>query len=113
MEVTVAGTAGLQVTQRALLDFPGFAQEFLRRNPAYVRDYDCVMTGGRRGDVAAREAMARRWGLCFPIPAEPPCARTPCALVGGDLRLHPNPRRGAAGLPGGRSLCASALPARL
>ncbi|APZ99715.1 hypothetical protein BWQ93_15420 [Sphingopyxis sp. QXT-31] len=71
MEVAVAGTIGLQVTQRAPLDFPGFAQEFLRRNPAYVRDYDCVMTGGRRGDVAAREAMARRWGLCFPMPADP------------------------------------------
>ncbi|KTE18359.1 MULTISPECIES: transcriptional regulator domain-containing protein [Sphingomonadales] len=101
MEVTVAGTAGLQVTQRALLDFPGFAQEFLRRNPAYVRDYDCVMTGGRRGDIAAREAMARRWGLCFPMSAVPLGARKSCALVGGDLRLHQHPRRGAAGMPGG------------
>ncbi|MGQ3290156.1 MULTISPECIES: transcriptional regulator domain-containing protein [unclassified Sphingopyxis] len=67
----MADTAGLKVTQRAPLDFPGFAQEFLRRNPVYVRDYDCVMTGGRRGDVAAGEAMARRWGLCFPMPADP------------------------------------------
>src|SRR3546814_15631020 len=63
-------TVQLQVTPQAPLDFPGFAQEFLRRNPAYVRDYDCVMTGGRRGDVAAREAMARRWGLCFPMRSE-------------------------------------------
>ena len=75
--------------------------EFLRRNPAYVRDYDCVMTGGRRGDIAAREAMARRWGLCFPMSAVPLGARKSCALVGGDLRLHQHPRRGAAGMPGG------------
>lgn len=62
----MAGTVGLQVTQRAPLDFPGFAQEFLRRNPAYVRDFDSVMAG-TRGDPAAREVMARRWGLCFPL----------------------------------------------
>lgn len=97
----MADTAGLQVTQRAPLDFPGFAQEFLRRDPAYVRDYDCVMTGGRRGDVAAREAMARRWGLCFPMPADPLGARMSRALVGGDLRLHQHPQRGAARMPGG------------
>ncbi len=98
--MAVAGTVGLQVTQRAPLDFPGFAQEFLRRDPDYVRDYDCVMTGGRRGDVAAQEAMARRWGLCFPMPAGPLGARKSCALVGGDLRLHEHPRRGPAGMPG-------------
>jgi hypothetical protein len=37
---------------RRLLDKPGFAQEFLRRD-----------------SIAEREVMARRWGLCFPLRA--------------------------------------------
>ena len=49
----------------ARLDFPGFAQEFLRRNPEYRRDYESVMSDPE-GDPTAREVMARRWGLCFP-----------------------------------------------
>ena len=47
------------------LDFPGYAQEFLRRSPDYRRDYDSVMPD-RHADPAAQEVMARRWGLCFP-----------------------------------------------
>lgn len=47
------------------LDFPGYAQEFLRRSPEYVRDYEGVMSD-RHADPASREVMARRWGLCFP-----------------------------------------------
>lgn len=65
----MASTIGSQMAPRAPLDFPGFAQEFLRRNPAYVGDYDKMMSGARRGDAAAREVMARRWGLCFPMSA--------------------------------------------
>lgn len=49
----------------ARLDFPGFAQEFLRRNPEYRRDYESVMADPD-GDPTAQEVMARRWGLCFP-----------------------------------------------
>lgn len=53
---------------RRLLDKPGFAQEFLRRNPRYRSDYRNVMR--LRGDSAeGREVMARRWGLCFPLRA--------------------------------------------
>lgn len=65
----MAGMIGSQ-TMQAPLDFPGFAQEFLRRNPAYILDYDSVMAGARCGDPAAREVMVRRWGLCFPMPTD-------------------------------------------
>ena len=51
---------------RRLLDRPGFAQEFLRRNPRYRSDYRNLM-GARRGSTPEREVMARRWGLCFPL----------------------------------------------
>ena len=50
---------------KAWLDFPGFAQEFLRRGPEYRRDYESVMSDPE-GDPTAQEVMARRWGLCFP-----------------------------------------------
>lgn len=52
--------------KRALrLDFPGYAQEFLRRSPDYRRDHEIVMSD-RHVDPASQEGMARRWGLCFP-----------------------------------------------
>lgn len=47
------------------LDFPGYAQEFLRRSPDYRRDYQSVMADPDAGP-ALQEVMARRWGLCFP-----------------------------------------------
>ncbi|MGV7123353.1 transcriptional regulator domain-containing protein [Sphingopyxis sp. 550A] len=50
---------------KSRLDFPGFAQEFLRRNPEYRRDYESVMPDPE-GNPTAQEVMARRWGLCFP-----------------------------------------------
>lgn len=50
------------------LDFACFAQEFLRRNPAYARDYRAVMpeTGAARSSIE-KEEMARRWGLTFSL----------------------------------------------
>ncbi|SNT09399.1 transcriptional regulator domain-containing protein [Sphingopyxis indica] len=51
--------------RKARLDFPDFAQEFLRRNLEYCRDYKNVMSDPE-GDPKAQEVMARRWGLCFP-----------------------------------------------
>lgn len=53
---------------QAPLDFPGFAQEFLRRNPAYRRAYASVMSDAH-SSPAAREVMAQGWGLCFPLSA--------------------------------------------
>jgi hypothetical protein len=50
------------------LDRPGFAVEFLRRNPDYRND--CLQTRQRitQGDLeaqTAQAALARRWGLRF------------------------------------------------
>ena len=53
---------------RRLLDKPGFAQEFLRRNPRYRSDYQNVMRT-RQGSTEEQEVMARRWGLAFPLRA--------------------------------------------
>jgi hypothetical protein len=50
------------------LERPGFAVEFLRRNPRYRRDYKRTMQQIARGVIdaeTARSALARRWGLCF------------------------------------------------
>ena len=52
------------------LDFAGFAQEFLRRNAAYRAEYAQLARLSSRGDApAAREVMARRWALRFPVRA--------------------------------------------
>ncbi|WP_099185365.1 transcriptional regulator domain-containing protein [Sphingobium fuliginis] len=53
---------------RRLLDKPGFAQEFLRRNPRYRSDFQKVMRA-RRSSTEEQEVMARRWGLAFPLRA--------------------------------------------
>ncbi len=53
---------------RRLLDKPGFAQEFLRRNPRYQSNYQKVMRA-REGSTEEQEVMARRWGLAFPLRA--------------------------------------------
>ena len=73
------------------LDFPGFAQEFLRRNPVYRRHYDSLISVPRR-DAAAQEEMAQRWGLCFPGRPTPGRDRRAGLLVAGPLSLHRHPR---------------------
>lgn len=50
------------------LDRPGFAAEFLRRNPDYQSDCQRVRHRVSQGSLdlqAARTELARRWGLCF------------------------------------------------
>jgi hypothetical protein len=50
------------------LERPGFAVEFLRRNPRYRRDYKRTMKQISQGVIDAetgRAALARRWGLYF------------------------------------------------
>lgn len=50
------------------LERPGFAVEFLRRNPEYRRDFASTeRLIARRGvdERAARARLARRWGLQF------------------------------------------------
>jgi hypothetical protein len=57
------------------LDRAGFAAEFLRRNPVYRRDYLRV-TRGVAADMVNQTpaclALARRWGLSFPVRPTPP-----------------------------------------
>ncbi len=49
------------------LDAPGFAWEFLRRNPAFQRDRKRLEEAAKRGTLSAEEAdaFARRWGVRF------------------------------------------------
>ena len=74
------------------LDFPGYAQEFLRRSPDYRRDYESVMTDPDAGP-ALQEVMARRWGLCFPGRPAPHGAQGAGLLGRGGLPLYRDPRR--------------------
>lgn len=51
------------------LDREQFAVEFLRRNPAYVEDYNNTRASIESGELPAAAALAqlaRRWGLSFP-----------------------------------------------
>ena len=51
------------------LDRPGFAWEFLRRNPAYQEEYETIVRGAASdagSEGLTGEALARRWGLSFP-----------------------------------------------
>jgi hypothetical protein len=45
-------------------DRADFAQEFLRRNPAYRRQF-AAARGGTRTSAAALGRVARQWGLVF------------------------------------------------
>lgn len=48
-------------------EYPDFAQEFLRRNPGYRRDYRRVsrqIADGRMTAAGASEAVSK-WGLVF------------------------------------------------
>jgi Family of unknown function (DUF6499) len=52
------------------LDFADFAQEFLRRNPQYRRQYRQIIEDGVLDTAADRcAAMANSWGLHFPVSA--------------------------------------------
>lgn len=52
------------------LDFPGYAQEFLRRNPDYRIQYKQMMAGiDEDAPPDLQEVMAQRWGLSFPMSA--------------------------------------------
>jgi hypothetical protein len=51
-------------------DLAGFAQEFLRRNPIYRREWLHLKRGGDSQSSQTQtsyEEMARHWGLCFSL----------------------------------------------
>ena len=49
-------------------DAPGFASQFVKRHPDYVRDRERLQEKERHGtlDPAEADAFARRWGLLLP-----------------------------------------------
>jgi len=49
------------------LDAPGFAWEFLNRNPAFERDCERLEEAGENGPLSAGEltGFAQRWGVRF------------------------------------------------
>ena len=71
------------------LDAPGFAWEFLSRNPAFERDCRRLERAGDQGPLSADEldGFARRWGVRFrkaqasrlpgPLDARDPAERDP------------------------------------
>lgn len=68
------GSGNIGGKQTTELDFPGYAQEFLRRNPDYRRQYMQMTAGIDDGaPPELQEVMARKWGLNFPLSASPGC----------------------------------------
>lgn len=64
------GSGNIGGKQTKELDFPGYAQEFLRRNPDYRIQYKQMMAGIVEGTPPdPQEVMAQRWGLSFPLSA--------------------------------------------
>lgn len=49
------------------LDFPGFAREFLRRNPAYCLHYHEIAAAMLRHPAGVQDELIRRWGLAYPL----------------------------------------------
>jgi hypothetical protein len=75
------------------LDRPGFAWEFLRRNPGYQGEYETIVRGAASdagsGGLTS-EALAWRWGLAFPGRSK--TSRGPSGRVlatGGATYHHP------------------------
>lgn len=62
------GKYGVDSASLQRLDFAGFAQEFLRRNPSYRAEYRALMARDTLENAeVGQEVMARRWGLCFSL----------------------------------------------
>lgn len=92
----MAEAPGERIDQESWLDFPGFAQEFLRRNAAYRVDCESALSDPAIGS-AAREGIARRWGLCFPCRPAPGCGEDAGLLACPRLPLCGDPRYCARG----------------
>jgi transcriptional regulator len=68
------------------LDAPGFAWEFLSRNPAFERDCKRLELAASQGPLSAGElkSFAQRWGVRFRI-ARARSRRTPPTVDGSEL----------------------------
>jgi hypothetical protein len=81
--------------ERYALDFAGFAQEFLRRNPTYRIAYEAVMRDSQIDRMTvAQETMAQLWGLRFPMCAGPIRCHRACHLARGDFSHDRRARHG-------------------
>lgn len=94
-----------QQAEYAAFDFADFAQEFLRRNQAYRREYTAIeKLAGQDPSAPSCQEMARAWGLVFPDRAGRQRGVRTCRVagVGGALdRLHESgARRIHRGSPG-------------
>lgn len=72
-------------------DYADFAQEFLRRNILYDKDFDATQRRIAKRPASAaneREGLAGRWGLSFPCPARRTSRRRPGALVASASGQH-------------------------
>ena len=69
--------------ETANLDYADFAQEFLRHNKEYRRQY--ARYAARRNGASSKETLstgfARRWGLVFPDRSPGFRGRLSCALA--------------------------------
>lgn len=62
------------------LDFPGYAQEFLRRNPKYRNQLVQMAASIDEGaPPVLQEVVAREWGLNFPCPPDRPACAAPAS----------------------------------
>ncbi|WP_367348029.1 transcriptional regulator domain-containing protein [Sphingobium yanoikuyae] len=88
------GMGGNEAAGRQQLDLPGFAQEFLRRNLRYRAEYHALAILPAGQAPSAREVMARRWGLSFPLCPRHVCRSAARALAsaGGAGGPHPGHR---------------------
>src|SRR5262252_3842443 len=77
------------------LDRPGFAWEFLRRNPAYQEDYNTIAreaASDAADEGTRREPLVWRWGLTFPGRSAACCRSSDCLLAAGGA-AHGGPAR--------------------
>lgn len=66
----MASKSQAREVRRDGLDFAGFAQEFLRRNPDYIAEYrDVQPIADDPKSTLELEVMAHNWGLCFSMRA--------------------------------------------
>lgn len=72
-------------------DNADFAQEFLRRNPDYRREFDeaCARIRARGSNLDKEmEGLARRWGMTFPVFAR--CRAAGCSSTLGTDAFRDN-----------------------
>lgn len=79
------------------LDRPGFAWEFLRRNPAYQENYNTIMreaASDARPEGPTKDPLVWRWGLSFPGRSKTSCASCGGVLAGGGAAHSHSSRSG-------------------